>query len=479
MATKTIETNVMQPRKNPLRLQPTMKADDLVNPPQPISVPEPVQPEQPDLSPVNNVAANTQNIITANTEEARRKREKEGELSALLGAQPITNLFQDNLEQFGATPEALQELQDIQLQIGNMSTESLGRQSDIARAGGRTMGGAARAVSAEQARNNVRSYGLASRAAVLQGNINTARELALQATNFAFQDRQLKSQNLIAQIDRLQGQVDDQTAQLLETDKRKYEQDLAKVKEMKTAIAEAMVSGASQQEIALMQDAETSDDEKLALAQQVVARQAGEDRNMAIEDRALSRQQQQAQIDNIYSQISERNQKATDALTSGSVEGTEAKNQKTEKALSVVTMAQELLNHPGLNNAVGPNFLARPASPFGAQADFEAKAEQLKNLLTLDNLNLMSGVLTDKDIEILSGAASRLGRMDVTQASYKEAVRDVIDTAQRAINTNGISAEQAQFYFGMDATDVADVDILFGDTTQTSTTSSFNPASYY
>lgn len=76
-----------------------------------------------------------------------------------------------------------------------------------------------------------------------------------------------------------------------------------------------------------------------------------------------------------------------------------------------------LLDSPGLNSAVGPNFLSRIAlaDAFGAKSNFIASVEQLRTQLTLDKLisakgsGATFGALSDAELQLLAASASKLG----------------------------------------------------------------------
>ena len=269
------------PRRQP---EPTISAADLATPPPSITVPPPRQETIPagTLNVARNVSRNAQGFIEAQTAEQARLRELQSTFSSLNEQGSLSDFFTQQREQFGATPAALQELQDIQLRLNDMDTESGVTQTRIEGAAGQTLGTAQREVTQEQRENAVRTAGLAARAAVIQGNINTATQLARDAVNIEYQQRQLTAQNLLQQINMVQGQVDQQTAQLLEQEKRAYEAELAKIEEVKNNVATAMVNGASQDEIAQLTSNQLTDDQKIALAQQITARGAGEMRNLDI-----------------------------------------------------------------------------------------------------------------------------------------------------------------------------------------------------
>lgn len=86
--------------------------------------------------------------------------------------------------------------------------------------------------------------------------------------------------------------------------------------------------------------------------------------------------------------------------------------QAQQGAQEILDLATTLKSHPGRERASGFSSIL-PSAPGGDARDFEVKLERLSSLLTLDNLGLMSGVLTDKDIQILRSAA---GGLDVGQS---------------------------------------------------------------
>lgn len=182
-------------------------------------------------------------------------------------------------------------------------------------------------------------------------------------------------------------------------------------------------------------------------------------------------------------------QRAEEALRLQQVEQAELEEQRqsaTEKALSIKTLAQEVLSSKGLDAAVGFGIkkrlgrlpLVSPEATEGtARANFEAKAERLSNLLTLDNLKLMSGVLSETDIKILESAGSMLKNFDLTEKEYKEEVRRIIEKADRTLNKQGIDEEQAKFWYGLEDSDIGAVEDIYGD--NESSTKAFNPANFY
>lgn len=74
-------------------------------------------------------------------------------------------------------------------------------------------------------------------------------------------------------------------------------------------------------------------------------------------------------------------------------------------------LATELVDDPNLGNAVGTIGTMIPTMQ-GSTQDVINKANRLQSLLTVDNLKLMTGVLTDRDIAFLTNVASGLNVVD-------------------------------------------------------------------
>ena len=271
-------------------IQPTVSANDLTTPPPKLNMPTPAVGTIPERTGriVSNVTRDVNGFISAQTTEAQRLKEKQEDYAAFADQGTLQDLFKTTMEGAGVTPEALKELKDIDLQLADANTASDLTKTRVAGAAGQTLGQAQREITQEDRENAVRNSGLAARAEVLRGNIETATALAKDTVAIAFQDRTLQAQNMLQQIEFLQGQVDDQTSQLLEQEKRDYEAELARVEELKTNISTAMVNGASQSEIMQMNDPTVDDATKLALAQSITARGANQMRDLEISQKSAS-----------------------------------------------------------------------------------------------------------------------------------------------------------------------------------------------
>lgn len=279
--------------------QPVVSAQELASPPQ-TPVPPPIETPVPstraqDL--VNNVSANTQQYLAAQSEEARNANE----IAKYLGTQSFNGAEQR--AQLGAEygiPDNMRRLTDIQTQLARANTASNVQKAQIAGASGQTLAQGQRELTQQDKENAFRNAGLAAEASVLQGSIETATTLVSQAMGDYYQDRQMQNQNLIQQLDYYSGIADKQTAQLLENKKREYEADQKKIERVLDSVDTALASGyATAEDMRTLTNPKATDEQRLAVAQAVVSRGAGDARAQEDSDRALDRQIKQAQLNKL------------------------------------------------------------------------------------------------------------------------------------------------------------------------------------
>lgn len=226
----------------------------------------------------------------------------------------------------------------------------------------------------------------------------------------------------------------------------------------------------------------------------------------------LERMQAQASIANIYDQINSRQVALREATLSAVTEQEKVQKEneaKADQVLEIKSLAESLVGDSGLSSAVGfgikKNVFSRVAAgagigagvgaaagaPFAgvgavpgavggavlggiggffagpeavqgsARADFEAKAERLANSLTLDNLKLMSGPLTDNDIRILATAGSTLTNLNQSDPGYIEELQRVIKEVDRVIGKTGITPEQALYWGITDEQELQTIDSVW------------------
>ncbi len=128
----------------------------------------------------------------------------------------------------------------------------------------------------------------------------------------------------------------------------------------------------------------------------------------------------------------------------------ESLEQTTNQSVRAFNLAGELLE-PGFIDAATGTWDRLTPTLFKSTQDAINKGLELKNMLTLENLGLMTGVLTDKDIEVLSSAGSGLrvdedgfiGSEDAVRAQI-EGIQDQLEMRlKRAVRRGDLS--QADF----------------------------------
>jgi hypothetical protein len=199
-------------------IQPTISANELANPPAKLNLTTPPEPTIPDR--VNTTTNNVLGSIRSQSETAKRLQEEQAAFQTFTNGQSGFDIQNEQLQRFGVTPERLQELADIELQLADRTTASNLNKVRI-ESGGQSAIQGPRSLTQEDREEAVRSAGLAARASVLQGNINTGRQLANDAVNIALQDRTFQANAKIMQINQLKEVVDEETRQLLQAEERK------------------------------------------------------------------------------------------------------------------------------------------------------------------------------------------------------------------------------------------------------------------
>lgn len=239
---ETLDQTVDRANNMLSRLNGSVSAPDLAKDQVPAPLTEPVEAPPVDRGVIDRAAQGTQEFITAQSAEADRLKQLREEYGTLSGEGSLTDMFTQQQEQFGI-PANLKELQDIQLQLADRGTESRLTQDRIAGAAGQTMAQAGREITQETREAAIRDAGLAARAEVLQGNIETASNLVNQAVQLAYQDRTLRNTNLINQINDLRGVVDDQTQQILDKKEREHQEDQVSIQRAQGIVDSAVNAG--------------------------------------------------------------------------------------------------------------------------------------------------------------------------------------------------------------------------------------------
>ena len=122
------------------------------------------------------------------------------------------------------------------------------------------------------------------------------------------------------------------------------------------------------------------------------------------EENKLKRETDELKREELKNKIDDSRQKIEDAKR--------AKTESTQASISasnsLVNSIDQLLDNEGYLNSLTGYRGRLPVSATDEGVEAEALFNNIADSLTLDNLKLMSGTLTDKDIEILSSAASGL-----------------------------------------------------------------------
>jgi len=139
----------------------------------------------------------------------------------------------------------------------------------------------------------------------------------------------------------------------------------------------------------------------------VAARARNEKDNRPDPLEQMNKRQEQQQIDINDAKIKELEVKS------------EKGRQLGEKAKS---LASELLNHPGLDSSVGTvqgSFMGQAMTVDGDSQNFINRHNQLKSILTAENLDMMTGVLSETDIRILSDIAGGGLQLKGSEDAYR------------------------------------------------------------
>lgn len=118
-----------------------------------------------------------------------------------------------------------------------------------------------------------------------------------------------------------------------------------------------------------------------------------------------------------------------------------------------------LLSNPNLDQVIGTVETMLPTVR-GESQDLINQANRLQSLLTVDNLKLMSGVLTDRDIAFLTNVASGInvtdGGIKGSAEGVKKRLMQIRDTLQKSAKAKGVDLSQSP----QPATEVSIDDLL-------------------
>jgi uncharacterized protein (TIGR02594 family) len=111
-------------------------------------------------------------------------------------------------------------------------------------------------------------------------------------------------------------------------------------------------------------------------------------------------------------------------------------SEQAKKAQNILDIITSLKSDDAvLNNAVGPISNMLPTLR-GETADFEEKLKTLQSLLTLDNIGLLKGVLSDTDMKILQSAGSSLS-LRMSETGFKAELDRIAEKLTGAVGVAG------------------------------------------
>jgi len=382
-----------------------VSASNLTTPPASVSLPSPQQPTQPSqfvqtLAPAiqsgsQGVQSLQQQFIQSQSEEAQQRNDVLNRLLSFDGtdqAQTFESAFQKSVRGLTGqnSEDFIRQLNDANTSLATLQGKFRSAEQATSAAQGQTKRFEGVQLNELDRQKAVEVGNQALLVQALQGNFETARQIALDTANFAQEDRKLELDNLTRQYDALTGIVDAQTQQLLDQEKIKIETEKAQIERTQNLVDSAIVAGmATVEEMQYLTSTQVSDTEKQRIAMEIINRGARSDRF------------------------------ASSGSGSGSgedmVASTDAQAQAIIADLSIVSGL--LADTQGLNKAVGTRKTNRGVTRRGAGEDFVSK---------LDNL-LSSGVLKQ-----ISDAKA----MGVTFGALSEGELTLIANASNAINNS-------------------------------------------
>lgn len=305
----------------------TINADTLTNKP---VVPEVVPPPQSQdassfvsgLEPVITSAQKQYDEMQKGLETARQKEQDNvDKYLRLAESSGIQNVYQDQLNKqartlgYDGADSLMTQMRDANVNLARLQGKY--RTAEQATSGRQGQSKAFESVQLDelgrQSAVEVGNAAILSQA--LAGNYETARQTALDTANFASQDRQNKLTAYLEQARRAYDVADEAQKAFITQKAEQAKLELQEIQDTKKLTESAIVSGvATPQELVKLSSANVPNAEKQALANEILARGAGEDREMAISDRELDRQYKQAQINASNALASQRTNSDTGAV---------------------------------------------------------------------------------------------------------------------------------------------------------------------
>lgn len=119
--------------------------------------------------------------------------------------------------------------------------------------------------------------------------------------------------------------------------------------------------------------------------------------------------------------------------------------QRIDQAQKIKDTAKSILESPNWNNAVGPISATWPERlRSGERNAVDAKIKLLQGLLTLPNLGILKGPMSDKDIEFIRNASTAGLATNINEAEFKRIMEGIIADADKVITNAGTKQPNPQ-----------------------------------
>jgi len=259
-------------------VNPSVSANTLANPPQSVSIPQPTVPTQPSQF-VQNLDPSIQNandgVIRAQTEEASSR---DNLLEQLMknDSSSSQNTFNDTFRDNFSVDQQRQR-EDANLKLAQLQGKFRTQAQDVSGAKGQSKVFEQAQLGELSREEAVQVGNQALLVQALNGNMESARQIALDTANFANQDRQAELDNLLNQYNALDGIVTGQEKQLVDQAKAKALAEKEELQRTQATTDSAILSGgATVEEMQQLTSTTATNQEKLALSQSILARTTGE-----------------------------------------------------------------------------------------------------------------------------------------------------------------------------------------------------------
>lgn len=305
--------------------------------------------------------------------------------------------------------------------------------------------------------NAIRSLVLGAEADIIQGRVDAANARINRAVDAKFKpmenELELRKFNL-ERVDRLMERTE---TKLSTEQQKKYDQQIKKIEKEEQEIADRKSAvqglsttiaqnGAPQEAIQAVLNSETTEDAIAAAATylkdpfmdiEMQLRQA--QLNATNESIAASREARTLARDKF------NRENEVNMLEDGSIvtpDGQVLSQQDYEQGLLVIEALNNVKNSDKRNmSQLGAWWANAPVR--SAAGDFKDDVDRLKNLLTLDNLGLMSGVLSETDIQILQSAGTNLS-LGQTNAKFDAELQRIQNTLTQKMGSTLVGGGGAQ-----------------------------------